>query len=126
MCSFASISVAIVALLYPVFAAPTSATVNGQTYSIDSSIIKDVVIIGGGSGGTYSAISIRDSGKSIVVVEATDRLGGHTQTYIEPTTGFPIEYGVEFFHNQTQVLDYFTRLNVSYAQLSIGSAPPTT
>lgn len=42
-------------------------------------IVRDVAIIGGGSAGTHAAISLKDKGKSIVLVEAKGRLGGHTQ-----------------------------------------------
>jgi hypothetical protein len=52
-------------------------------------ITRDVAIIGGGSGGTYSAISLKDKGKSVIVVEKKDRIGGHTETYIDPKTGTP-------------------------------------
>ena len=40
----------------------------------------DVVIIGGGSSGTYAAVRLHDLGKSVIVVEQDDVLGGHTNT----------------------------------------------
>jgi heterodisulfide reductase subunit A-like polyferredoxin len=53
-------------------------------------ITRDVCIIGGGATGTYSAVRLReDFNKSIVIVEKTGRLGGHTETYIDPITQFP-------------------------------------
>jgi heterodisulfide reductase subunit A-like polyferredoxin len=57
-------------------------------------IIRDVAIIGGGASGTHAAISLKDKGKSIIVIEKQGRLGGHTETYIDPSTGIPIDYGV--------------------------------
>ena len=53
----------------------------------DSIITRDVAVIGGGATGTYAAIRLRDLGRSVVVVETADRLGGHTHTYTDPGTG---------------------------------------
>jgi hypothetical protein len=58
-------------------------------------IDRDVAIIGGGSSGTHAAISLKDKGKSIIVIEKQGRLGGHTETYDDPTTGTPIDYAVQ-------------------------------
>ena len=49
-------------------------------YKPEDIITRDVCIIGGGSTGTYSAIRLRDMGKSVVVVEKKDVLGGHTSS----------------------------------------------
>lgn len=49
-------------------------------YNPKDIITRDVCIIGGGSTGTYSAIRLRDMGKSVVVVEKKDVLGGHTSS----------------------------------------------
>ncbi|OCK94972.1 putative FAD dependent oxidoreductase [Cenococcum geophilum 1.58] len=83
-------------------------------YKPEDIITRDVCIIGGGSTGTYSAIRLRDMGKSVVVVEKKDVLGGHTNTYVDPATHIPIDYGVIDFHNLSIVTDYFTRLNVPW------------
>lgn len=100
--------------------ATTSCEVNGHHYNVDSLITKDFAIIGGGSGGTYSAVRLKDYGKSVAVIEAKARLGGHTETYIEPTINKPIDIGVVVFHNFTEVRSYFKRLNVSYSSLPLG------
>ncbi|KAJ9388777.1 hypothetical protein DTO063F5_2425 [Paecilomyces variotii] len=75
-------------------------------------ITRDVAIIGGGSAGTYSAISLKDKGKSIIVIEKKDRIGGHTETYIDPATGTPIDEGVMIFHDIPVVKDYFKRFDL--------------
>lgn len=72
-------------------------------------IFKDVAIIGGGSAGTYSAISLKDKGKTVIVVETKDHIGGNTETYIDPGTGTPIDIGVQIWHNISIVRDYFER-----------------
>lgn len=81
-------------------------------------ITRDVCIIGGGSTGTYSATRLHDMGKSVVVVEKKDVLGGHTNTYIDPVTHIPIDYGVIDFHNLSIVTNYFTRLGVPWTTAS--------
>lgn len=75
-------------------------------------ITKDVAIIGGGASGTYAAIKLKDAGKSIVVIEKKGRLGGHTETYTDPTTGTGIDMGVIFYHDNPIVTDFFSRFNI--------------
>lgn len=80
-------------------------------------IERDVCIIGGGSAGTYSAVALKDAGKSVVVLERKQRLGGHTETYVDPSTGIPTDIGVVVFHQLPVVTDYFARFNVPIIQL---------
>ncbi|KAJ5122678.1 hypothetical protein N7448_003811 [Penicillium atrosanguineum] len=84
------------------------------TQSHKNTITRDVAIIGGGSAGTFAAVRLRDEGKSVVLVEKESILGGHTNTYKDPETWVTVDYGVEIFHNQQLVKDYFNRLNVSW------------
>lgn len=87
-------------------------SINAGDYKKEDIITRDVCIIGGGSTGTYSAVRLEDFGKSVVVVEMKGRLGGHTETYIDPATQIPVDIGVEIFHNLSIVTDYFVRFNV--------------
>ncbi|TAQ90979.1 hypothetical protein B7494_g715 [Chlorociboria aeruginascens] len=106
-----------------VLAAPSSVSLNGSPYEVDNIIARDVVIIGGGSTGTYSAIRLSDLGKSVAVVEHKGRLGGHTETYTDPATGKTIDIGVVVFHNLDLVKNYFARLNVSLVtETGLGSS----
>ena len=50
--------------------------------------------------------------KSVVLVEKADRLGGHTQTYIDPASKQAIELGVAEYDNTTLVRKWFARLGV--------------
>ncbi|KAH7393977.1 amine oxidase, flavin-containing superfamily [Phaeosphaeria sp. MPI-PUGE-AT-0046c] len=75
-------------------------------------IYKDVAIVGGGSAGTYSAISLKDKGHSVIVIEKKNRIGGNTETYIDPATKIPVDVGVQMFHNISVVTDYFKRFNI--------------
>lgn len=82
------------------------------TISAQDTFNVDLVVIGGGAAGTYAAIKAKDLGKSVVVVEQQNRLGGHTQTYIDPTTKQPVELGVAEYEDIPPVRQFFARFNV--------------
>ncbi|KAJ5109341.1 beta-cyclopiazonate dehydrogenase [Penicillium angulare] len=92
----------------------------------EETFYRDVAIIGGGASGTYAAIKLKDHGKSIIVIERESILGGHTNTYRDPATRQTAEYGVQVFHDQPVVKNFFKRLNVSwtYAILQNDPFPP--
>lgn len=96
-------------------------TIDPKSFPASSIITRDVCVIGGGSTGTYSAIRLSDSGKSVVVVEANDRLGGHTNTYTDPSTNETVDYGVIVFHNLDIVKTYFARFNVPLTTASFAA-----
>jgi len=83
-------------------------------------IERDVVVIGGGSSGTYTAVAVKDAGRSVVVLERKARLGGHTETYTDPATGIPTDIGVVVFHNLPVVTNYFARLGTPIIALPAG------
>lgn len=76
---------------------------------------RDVCVIGGGSSGTYTAVRLRDLGRSVVVVERGSRLGGHCETFHDPATGRTTDIGVTVFHDTPLVRDYFGRFGVGLA-----------
>ena len=93
----------------------TAATIDLTAFSQSDTIERDVCIIGGGSSGTYAAVRLLQNEKSVVLIEKQDRLGGHVNTYIDPTIGISFDYGVTFWDNITVVLDYASFLNISLA-----------
>ena len=103
-----------------------TAVIDESAYSESSIIRRDVCIIGGGSTGTYSAIRLTDSGKSVVVVEANDRLGGHTNTYTDPSTNETVDYGVVVFHNLDLVRKYFARFDIPLQIASLAAPGEVT
>jgi hypothetical protein len=105
--------------------APTTA-VSTDGFAASNVITRDVVVIGGGSSGTYAAIRLRDLGKSVVVVETGDRLGGHTHTYTDPGTGATIDIGVVVWHELPIVRDYFARFDVPLVKASFDQAGQTS
>jgi len=97
-----------------------------QDYNFTDVITRDVCIVGGGSTGTYAAIRLRDLGKSVVVVEHKDRMGGHTQTYTDPQTGRTVDFGVQAFHNLDIVKNYFKRFNIPLVTVNATSPGVTS
>ncbi|KAI4629982.1 uncharacterized protein J4E87_003169 [Alternaria ethzedia] len=119
MRSFVSITAAAVIALPFAMAAPRSSKMEARYYNPEQVIDTDVVIIGGGGMGAYSAIQLKDMGKRVVVVESSHRLGGHTETYMDLETGFPIDMGVKLYHDEPLVHQWFARFN-----LTLGPASP--
>ncbi|KAI6778261.1 uncharacterized protein J7T54_004168 [Emericellopsis cladophorae] len=58
-------------------------------------IKKDVAIIGGGASGSHAAVWLRDHGRTNVVIEKAEQLGGHTDFYKDPVSGLDINVGVQ-------------------------------
>jgi hypothetical protein len=88
-------------------------------------IDRDICVIGGGGSGTYAAIRLRDLGKSVVVVERANRLGGHTETYHDPVTGGSANFGVLVWHDLPVVHSYFDRLGVPIVpSTAVGEGAP--
>lgn len=104
----------------------TAVPIAFDKFNATNTITRDVCVIGGGATGTYSAIRLRDMGKSVVVVESKNRMGGHTETYTDPATQTTLDIGVEVWHNLTIVKDYFARLNVSLTDAKEGSSGSST
>lgn len=92
-----------------------------ETFSQGEVLVRDVCIIGGGSAGTYAAIRLQQSNKSVIVVEKSDHLGGHTETFTDPTTGKAVDYGVQSFEETTISTAYFQHLGIGWE----GGSPAT-
>ena len=101
---------------------------------------KDVVIVGGGASGAHAAVRLReDLGQSIVLIEKEAILvslcyesiqamasascfrgqqlipqfkGGHVNTYVDPSSGDPYDYGVQSYLDVHGASDFFARLGV--------------
>lgn len=99
-----------------------SAMFNPDSYDAGNIIRRDVAVIGGGASGTYGAVSLSDMGKSVVLVEKSDRLGGHENSYVDPATGTNVDYGVQAYSNTSVVRDFFARFNIPISAYEPGSA----
>ncbi|KAJ5797810.1 uncharacterized protein N7503_007106 [Penicillium pulvis] len=105
----------------PALAAPSAKSFEPSSFAARDVITRDFAIVGGGAAGTYAAIALKDQGKSFVMVEKTDRLGGHAMTYEDPISGGSVDFGVQLYDNDTVVRDFFKRLNTPLADVAFSS-----
>ena len=58
----------------------------------------DVIIVGAGAAGLMAAWELAQTGRSVLVIEARDRIGGRIHTLHHPGFEGPVEGGAEFMH----------------------------
>jgi monoamine oxidase len=63
----------------------------------------DVVVIGAGAAGLAAADALVRAGRSVLVLEARERIGGRVWTHRMPGLAVPVELGAEFVHGQAEV-----------------------
>jgi monoamine oxidase len=66
--------------------------------------LPQTIIIGGGVAGLAAARSLTQAGRSILLLEARERLGGRVYTSPSTGPGVPIELGAEFVHGRPREL----------------------
>ncbi|KAI9045048.1 FAD/NAD(P)-binding domain-containing protein [Aspergillus affinis] len=93
-----------------------------ESYDRDDVVTRDIVVVGGGSTGTYAAINLLDLGQKVVVVEQESVLGGHTGIYIDPQTNTTIDYGVQSFANFSVVREFFARFHIPLVRFSVNAS----
>jgi monoamine oxidase len=62
-----------------------------------------VIILGAGAAGLAAAQVLSKNGKSALLLEARDRIGGRVCTIRDPAFGSPVEMGAEFIHGRPEV-----------------------
>jgi monoamine oxidase len=62
---------------------------------------EDIIVIGAGAAGLAAAAGLAGSGRSVLLLEARDRIGGRIWTRLEPELAAPIELGAEFIHGDS-------------------------
>src|SRR5262245_54802877 len=60
----------------------------------------DVLIVGAGAAGPAAADVLSRAGRSVVILEARDRIGGRCWTRRMPGLDVPVELGAEFIHGE--------------------------
>lgn len=60
----------------------------------------DLIIIGAGAAGLSAARVLAQAKRSVLVLEARDRIGGRCWTRDEPGLAVPLEFGAEFIHGR--------------------------
>jgi monoamine oxidase len=63
----------------------------------------DAVVIGAGAAGLVAARALSRAGRSVVVLEARDRMGGRVYTREDPGLPVPVDLGGEFIHGTADV-----------------------
>lgn len=58
----------------------------------------DVIVIGAGAAGLAAAARLTEGGRSVLLLDARDRVGGRADTRYEPGFAAPVELGAEFIH----------------------------
>jgi len=67
-----------------------------------SQVQADVLIVGAGAAGLAAAAELARAGRSVLIVEARDRIGGRCNTRRLPGIAVPVELGAEFIHGRPQ------------------------
>ncbi|KAL4865182.1 hypothetical protein BDV12DRAFT_211185 [Aspergillus spectabilis] len=98
---------------------PTHDHFDSSVYAPEDIVERDFAIIGGGAAGTYAAISLADRNHTFTLIEITDRLGGNTRTFSDPSTGATVDFGVQFHLDTPIVRDFFDRLHTPLAAVDI-------
>lgn len=62
----------------------------------------DILIVGAGAAGLMAAVDLAEAGRSVIVVEARDRIGGRAHTITE-NFSMPVETGAEYIHGNLQL-----------------------
>ena len=60
----------------------------------------DVIVVGAGAAGLAAADALARAGRSVLVLEARDRIGGRCWTRRMPGLTVPVELGAEFIHGE--------------------------
>ena len=62
----------------------------------------DVIVVGAGAAGLAAAAALAQAGRSVLVLEARERVGGRCWTRRMPGLDVPVELGAEFIHGEAQ------------------------
>jgi monoamine oxidase len=80
---------------------------------------KTIAIIGAGAAGLAAARDLARAGRSVVVLEARDRVGGRVFTLKDDDFPAPVELGAEFVHGKSPALwKLATRANLKLYEVS--------
>ena len=62
----------------------------------------DTIVIGAGPAGLLAAVTLKEAGRDVLVLEARDRIGGRTHT-VTLSDGTPVERGAQQVHGPTVI-----------------------
>ena len=62
--------------------------------------METIIVIGAGAAGLMAAYELSKNKKKVIILEATDRLGGRINTCTDDAFSMPVELGAEFIHGK--------------------------
>jgi monoamine oxidase len=71
----------------------------------------DVIVVGAGSAGLYATKNLINDGYDVLIIEATDRIGG--RVYSKTLGDMRVQMGAEEHYDATVVTQYFLLLQVN-------------
>jgi monoamine oxidase len=75
----------------------------------------EILVIGAGAAGLMAARNLARAGKSVILLEARNRLGGRIHTFTGSGFGEPVETGAEFMHGDVPLtVGLFQEANILY------------
>lgn len=100
----------------------------GSTQGSSRTLLKDVIVVGGGSSGTFAAVKLRRMGKRVALIERARLLGGHTVTYQVPDSNVTINYGVIGYGDEQVTRDQFASFDIPLVNFPVpeGGFGPTS
>src|SRR5690242_18831645 len=79
----------------------------------------DVIIVGAGAAGLMAAYELTRQNKSVLIVEARDRIGGRIYTIDNESFTSPVEAGAEFIHGEaTLTFSMLKKAGESYHEIT--------
>src|SRR5580704_2503104 len=77
-----------------------------------------VLVVGAGVAGLAAAARLVETGVSVVILEARDRIGGRVFTRFDQASGAPIELGAEFIHGLApEILEPLQQAHISITEV---------
>ncbi|EED21091.1 conserved hypothetical protein [Talaromyces stipitatus ATCC 10500] len=104
-----------------VFSQSNSSLFDPCSHAPEDVMVRDIVVIGGGTSGTYGAIGLKDMGRSVAVVEKNPHFGGHVNTYTDPESGLALDFGVQGYGNDSITQAFFSRFDIPLIPLIQGN-----
>jgi monoamine oxidase len=85
----------------------------------------DTIVIGAGMSGATAARALAAGGRSVVVLEARDRIGGRTWT--DTALGIPVDLGASWIHGigDNPLADLRDALGIDSVEFTVGSFQPS-
>lgn len=81
--------------------------------------MKAVLVIGAGAAGLAAARELTRAGRSVLVLEARDRIGGRILSHHDSSLGLSVELGAEFVHGlPPQILEILARNHIAPVEVS--------